>query len=131
MLLHVLRRLLHSKQAVTNLSRQGYKQQMSFWNHKQRQYAGLQLQQTYQPTSYKSIQTNPESKYAHLLISVHEVHNTIMMVVVVHVLGCIHRQHQVVGSQPIPLCVSITEDTCLQHLVITVANTCKCKCRCR
>ena len=61
---------------------------------------------------------------SHLLISVHEVHNTIMVVVVVHVLGCIHRQHQVVGSQPIPLCVSVTENTCLQHLVVTVSNTC-------
>ncbi len=60
----------------------------------------------------------------HLLISVHEVHDSIVVVVVVHVLGCIHWQHQVVGPQPIPLSVGVTEDTCLQHLVITVPNTC-------
>ena len=60
----------------------------------------------------------------HLLVSVHEVHDAIMVVVVVHVLGCIHGQHQVVGAQPIPLCVSVTEDTRLQHLVITVSDTC-------
>ncbi len=60
----------------------------------------------------------------HLLISVHEVHDSIVVVVVVHILGCIHRQHQVVGSQPIPLGISVAEDTCLQHLVITVPNTC-------
>ena len=63
--------------------------------------------------------TNP-----HLLVSVHEVHDAVMVVVVVHILGCIHGQHEVVGSQPIPLCVSVTEDTRLQHLVITVSNTC-------
>ena len=61
---------------------------------------------------------------AHLLVSVHEVHDTVVVVVVVHILGCIHWQHQVVGSQPIPLCVSVTEDTSLQHLVITVPDTC-------
>lgn len=60
----------------------------------------------------------------YLLISVHEVHDRVMVVVVMHILGCIHRQHQVVGSQPVSLCVSITEDAGLQHLVITVTNTC-------
>ena len=68
--------------------------------------------------------TEPNPSMTHLLISVHEVHDSIMVVVVVHVLGCIHRQHEVVGPQPIPLGVSVTEDTCLQHLVITVPNTC-------
>ena len=43
-----------------------------------------------------------------------------MVVVVVHILGRIDWQHQVVGSQPVPLGVCVTENTRLQHLVITV-----------
>ena len=54
----------------------------------------------------------------------HEVHDAVMVVVVVDILGGIHRQHEVVGSQPIPLCVSVTENTRLQHLIITVPNAC-------
>ena len=48
---------------------------------------------------------------AYLLISVHEVHNTIVVVVVVHILGCVDWQHEVVGAEPVPLSVCVTEDT--------------------
>lgn len=47
------------------------------------------------------------------------------MVVVVSTLGCVDGEHEVVGSQPVSLCVSIAEDTGLEHLVVTVSNTCK------
>ena len=33
------------------------------------------------------------NKSTDLLVSVHEVHDGVMVVVVVHILGCIHRQH--------------------------------------
>lgn len=63
-------------------------------------------------------------KVVHFLIPVHEVHGAIVVVVVVRTLGCVDWQHEVVGSQPVSLCVSIAEDTGLEHLVITVSNSC-------
>lgn len=44
---------------------------------------------------------------AHLLISVEEVHEALMMVVVMGVLGSVGREEQVVGTQTMPLSVSI------------------------
>ncbi len=63
----------------------------------------------------------------HLLIAVHEIHEAVMVVVVVRALGCIDGQQQVVGAQAVALCVSVAEDTCLQQLVIRVSNAYKCK----
>lgn len=59
-----------------------------------------------------------------LLISVHEVHGAIMVVVVVRTLGGVDRKHEVIRSQPVSLCISIAEDSGLEHFVITVSNAC-------
>ena len=82
------------------------------------------LDRAHHSTQYVACTSEQGRPGADLLISVHEVHDAIMVVVVMHILGCIHWQHQVVGPQPVTLCVSVTEDTSLKHLVITVPNTC-------
>lgn len=48
-----------------------------------------------------------------------------MVVIVVGALGRIGGDHQVVGPQPVPLRVCVTEDARLQQLVIAVPNACK------
>ena len=40
----------------------------------------------------------------------------------VRTLRRIHRNHQVVGPQPVPLSILVTEDTRLQQLVVTVVD---------
>ena len=65
------------------------------------------------------------STHAHLLIPVHEVHEPVVVVVVVGALGRIGGDHQIVGPQPVPLRVCIAEDAGLQQLVVAVPNACK------
>ena len=60
----------------------------------------------------------------HLLVAVHEVHETIVVVIVVGALWSVPGQHEVVGAQPVALCVRIAEDARLQQLVIGVPNAC-------
>ena len=61
----------------------------------------------------------------HLLIPVHEVHEPVVVVVVVGALWRIGGDHEVVGPQPVPLCVGVAEDAGLQQLVIAVPNACR------
>lgn len=55
---------------------------------------------------------------AHLLIAVHEVHEAVVVVVVVRALGRVDGQQQVVGAQAVALRVRIAEDARLQQLVV-------------
>eukprot|EP00878_Enallax_costatus_P034717 GHUV01038535.1.p1 GENE.GHUV01038535.1~~GHUV01038535.1.p1 ORF type:complete len:177 (+),score=26.65 GHUV01038535.1:208-738(+) len=66
----------------------------------------------------------PAWEVVDLLVPVHEVHEAIVVVVVMRTLGGVDRQLQVVGAQSVALCVSITEDTRLEQLVVTVCDTC-------
>lgn len=68
--------------------------------------------------------TPPAWEVVDLAVPVHEVHEAIMVVVVMSTLGGVHRQLEVVGAQPVTLCVSIAEYTRLQQLVVTVGDTC-------
>jgi hypothetical protein len=68
--------------------------------------------------------SSPGWEVVHLLVTMHEVHEPLMVVVVVLALWGIHGQQQVVGAQAMTLSVCIGEDASLQQLVITVAHTC-------
>lgn len=61
---------------------------------------------------------------AHLLCAAHEIHEAIVVVVVVRALGGVDWQHEVVASQPVALRVLVGKDAGLQHLVVTVADAC-------
>lgn len=61
---------------------------------------------------------------ARLLVTVHEVHEAVVVVVVVRALGRVGRQHQVVGPQAMALRVRVREDARLQQLVVRVADAC-------
>ena len=63
-------------------------------------------------------------KAAHLLIAVHEVHEAVVVVVVVRALGRVDGQQQVVGAQAVALRVRVAEDARLQQLVVRVADAC-------
>lgn len=67
---------------------------------------------------------------ADLLIAVGEVHEAIVVVVVVGALGRVGGQEQVVGAQAVALRVCIREDARLQQLVIRVPNACTQQCMC-
>lgn len=56
--------------------------------------------------------------HAYLFIPMHEVHEAIMVVIMMGALGGIGRQHQVVGAEAMPLGVAIGESPALEHLVI-------------
>ena len=51
----------------------------------------------------------------HFYSSGHEVHRTFVMVIMIRALGRIHRKLQIVGSQTMPLRITIREDPRLQH----------------
>ena len=68
-------------------------------------------------------QCRPEPE-TDLLIAVHEVHEAVVVVVVVRALGRVNGQQQVVGPQAVALCVCVAEDARLQQLVVGVANAC-------
>ena len=70
-----------------------------------------------------SIETSGKAR-SHLLIAVGEVHEAIVVVVVVGALGRIGGQQQVVGAKAVALGVRVREDARLQQLVIRVANAC-------
>jgi hypothetical protein len=55
---------------------------------------------------------------------VHEVHVSIMVIVVEGALGLVDGQHLVVDAQPVALSVSVAEHTRLQQLVIAEADAC-------
>ena len=61
---------------------------------------------------------------ARLLVAMHEIHEAVVVVVVVRALGRVGRQHQVVGPQAVALRVRVREDARLQQLVVRVANAC-------
>jgi hypothetical protein len=58
----------------------------------------------------------------HLLVSLHEVHGAVVVVVVVRRLGGVGGQHQVVGPQAVALRVGVGEDARLQQLVVRVPD---------
>jgi hypothetical protein len=53
---------------------------------------------------------------------VHEVHQAVVVVVVVRALGRVDGQHEVVAAEAVALRVLIGEDARLQQLVIGVAD---------
>lgn len=53
-----------------------------------------------------------------LFIAVHEVHGSFVVIVMMGVLGSVGRQHQIVCSQSVPLCISVAECSALKHLVV-------------
>lgn len=61
---------------------------------------------------------------AHLLIAVREVHEAVVVVVVVGPLGGIGGQQQVVGAQAVALRVRVRKDARLQQLVVRVPDAC-------
>jgi len=61
---------------------------------------------------------------AHLLIAVGEVHEAVVVVVVVWALGPVGGQQQVVGPQAVPLRVCVGKDPRLQQLVVRIADPC-------
>ena len=66
----------------------------------------------------------PAGEVVDLLVPVHEVHSTIVVVVVCCTARCVGRELQIVGPQTIALCVGIAEHTSLQELVVAVRDTC-------
>lgn len=48
----------------------------------------------------------------------HEIHVTVIVVIVVGALGCIHRELQVVWPDSVPLGVTVSEDASLEELVV-------------
>ncbi len=62
---------------------------------------------------------------ARLLVAVHEVHEAVVVVVVVRALGRVGGQHEVVGPQAVALRVRVREDARLQQLVVRVADACE------
>lgn len=65
----------------------------------------------------------PRREVIHLLIPVHEVHEAIMVVIVVSTFWCIHRKHQVVWTKAVPLGVSIGENSRLEQLIIRIVDS--------
>ena len=66
-----------------------------------------------------------ESKgLTHLLVAVGEVHEALVVVVVVCALGRVGGQQQVVGPQPVALRVRVRENPRLQQLVVRVVDAC-------
>ena len=61
-------------------------------------------------------------KSTHLLVAVREVHEALVVVVVVRTLGRVGGQQQVVGAQPMALRVRVREDARLQKLVVRVVD---------
>jgi hypothetical protein len=59
---------------------------------------------------------------AHLFVPDHEVHEAVVVVVVVGRLGGVGGQHEVVGTQPVALRISVGEDARLQEFVVGVAD---------
>ena len=55
---------------------------------------------------------------AYLFIPLCDIHETLIVVVLVGALGGVNRQQLVVGSQPVPLSIAVSKDTRLQQLVI-------------
>ena len=55
---------------------------------------------------------------SYLLIPLCDVHGALVVVVLVGALGGVDRQQLVVGSQPVPLGITVCEHTRLQQLVI-------------
>ena len=69
------------------------------------------------PRGLETIYSTRNGK-AHLLIPGHEVHEALVVVVVVSRLRSVGGQQQVVGAQPVALCVCVGEDAGLQQLVV-------------
>ena len=67
---------------------------------------------------------HPSTHPTHLLGALHDVHEAVVVVVVVRALGGVDRQQQVVAPQAVPLGVLVGEDAGLQQLVITVVHAC-------
>uniref|UniRef100_A0A0A9CT79 Cat1 n=1 Tax=Arundo donax TaxID=35708 RepID=A0A0A9CT79_ARUDO len=65
----------------------------------------------------------PRWEVVDLLIPVHEVHEAIMVVVVVSTFRCIHRKHQIVGAETVPLGISIGENSRLEQLIIRIVDS--------
>lgn len=65
----------------------------------------------------------------YLLIPVHEIHGSIIVIVVMSTFRCIHRQHQVIRPQSMPLRVIVSESPTLEHLVIRVVDSGHHECR--
>ncbi len=59
-----------------------------------------------------------EDVLPYLLIPLCDVHGALIVVVLVGALGGVDRQQLVVGSQPVPLSITVCEHTRLQQLVI-------------
>lgn len=64
----------------------------------------------------------PTREVVDLFISMHEVHETIVMVVVVRTFGSIHWKHKVVTAKTVALGVLVTEYSSLQQFVVTVVD---------
>mmetsp|Transcript_6285 Transcript_6285/g.18968 ORF Transcript_6285/g.18968 Transcript_6285/m.18968 type:complete len:240 (+) Transcript_6285:317-1036(+) len=57
------------------------------------------------------------------VLTVHEVHCTVVVVVVVSISRSVDRQHEVVSSNSIPLCVCVGEQTGLQQFVLRIRDS--------
>lgn len=58
-----------------------------------------------------------------LFIALHEVHEAIVMVVMMRAFGCVRRQHQVIAAETMALRILIGKDASLQEFVVAVMNT--------
>lgn len=81
---------------------------------------------TSSPRRHKKIDLGDLHRDAHLLIAMGEVHEAVVVVVVVGALGRIGGQEQIVGAQAVALRVRVREDARLQQLVVRVADACAC-----
>jgi hypothetical protein len=68
--------------------------------------------------AYKSRLKKCSNQLKYLLIPVNEIHETLMVIVVVSTLGSISWELQVVWSQTVPLSIRIGKDPSLEQLVI-------------
>ncbi|NBI05138.1 hypothetical protein D3Z37_19735 [Lachnospiraceae bacterium] len=64
----------------------------------------------------------PRWEIVHLLIPMHEVHETFMVIVVMAILGSINWELQIVWSKTVPLIIRIRKDPSLEQLVIRIVN---------
>lgn len=59
----------------------------------------------------------------YLLIPVHEIHQSLMVIVVMSRLGSINWELQIVWAKSVPLSISIWEDSSLEQLIIWIVDT--------
>jgi len=54
----------------------------------------------------------------YLLIPVHEIHGTLMVIVVMSTFGSINRELKIVWSETVPVSIRVGKDATLKHPII-------------